>query len=330
MSHALPAEQPTVIGIDGGGTTTRVACVGLDGVLLGYSEAGGANPNHNVDAPANVRQAIQQALNQANRSAASVRVLIAGIAGLDEPQDQAWAHEATTIPGLTGIRIHRNDADIALAGALATRPGIIAIAGTGSNIVAITETGERIENDAFHHYAGGARHLAYDLVQQALLGAAIPSDETFMQALFAYLRVASIAQLRELLLAQRHHDYRDVKRLFGGLAPIITSFAEIGSPLALAACARAATGLANGIRLLGACFTQRPVEVALMGGLARSGIISTQVGTILAAVPGAYLLVEPQLPPVHGAALLALRQAGISISAPLIASLKQAARTILS
>ena len=67
MSRALPAEQPTVIGIDGGGTTTRAVCVGLDGVLLGYCEAGGANPNHNVDAPANVRQAIQQALNQANR-----------------------------------------------------------------------------------------------------------------------------------------------------------------------------------------------------------------------------------------------------------------------
>jgi N-acetylglucosamine kinase-like BadF-type ATPase len=36
-------QQRAVLGLDGGGTTTRVACVRPDGTLLSYCEAGGAN-----------------------------------------------------------------------------------------------------------------------------------------------------------------------------------------------------------------------------------------------------------------------------------------------
>jgi glucosamine kinase len=316
------SERGVVIGIDGGGSTTRALCVRLDGTALGYAEAGGANPKHNADAILNVQTAIHRALASASRSSEEVVSLVAGFAGLDQPSDQEWAAKYTSIQGITPERVHLNDADVAHAGAFGTGPGVIAIAGTGSGIVAITEAGQRLENDLFHHYAGGARHMAFHAMQRLLIGAAGAADAAFVGATLRYWGEADLASLRAHMVGLAAADYRDVKRLFGGMAPIVTSAAEHGSPLAQAICAAAADGLATGIRLLGGCFSGSEVRAALIGGLARSAPIARRVAAILAepAHPR-YLLLDPAIPPIGGAALLALARAGIPIDAALTARL---------
>jgi glucosamine kinase len=120
-----------VIGIDGGGTTTRAMCADLTGAVLAYVETGGANPEHNDDAQAQMHAAIQAVTAQAGRTFADVACLVAGIAGLNAPSDQAWAQH-TGVPGLSCPRIHLNNAEVADAGAFGTGPGIIAVADTGS------------------------------------------------------------------------------------------------------------------------------------------------------------------------------------------------------
>lgn len=316
------SDRGVVIGIDGGGSTTRALCVRLDGAALGYAEAGGANPNHNADAILNVQTAISRALAQADRGVTHVVALVAGFAGLNEPSDQEWAAEYTSISGITPERMHLNDADVAHAGAFGTGPGVIAIAGTGSGIVAITEAGQRLENELFHHYAGGARHLAFLAMQRLLIGAAGVADAAFLGATLRYWGDADLASLRAHMVSLADADYREVKRLFGGMAPIVTGAAERGSPLAQSVCAAAADGLATGIRLLGGCFSGSEVRAALIGGLARSAPIARRVAALLAeSGRPRYLLVEPAIPPIGGAALLALGRAGVPIDAALTARL---------
>ena len=116
-----------VIGIDAGGSTTRAVCADLSGAVLAYAETGGANPSHNTDAKENVQAAIRRVIEQAERQLEDVVALVAGIAGLDVPDDHVWATEHTAVPGLACPRIQVNDAEVAHAGAFGTGPGIIAI-----------------------------------------------------------------------------------------------------------------------------------------------------------------------------------------------------------
>lgn len=302
-----------VIGIDGGGTTTRALCADVTGAALAYVETGGANPQHNDDAQEHMRAAIQAVTDRAGRAPADVVCLVAGIAGLNEPADQLWAAEHTGAAGLTCPRIHVNDAEVAHAGAFGTGPGIIAIAGTGSVIFAVTDTGRHLRNDDFHHYAGAARHLAFATMQRVLIGDVRDDDAPLIDALLRYWGVPDLAGLRELVIGQRAQDYQATKRAYGGMAVVVTDAAG-RSPLARAACDDAVRGLATGIRLLGACFAGQDVQVTLIGGLARTPAIRAPLEAALAGhIQKRYRLVEPALPPIAGAVLLALKHGGVAV-----------------
>jgi glucosamine kinase len=302
-----------VIGIDGGGTTTRALCVDLEGAVRSYHESGGANPQHNADAHEQIQAGIRGAIAAAGREPGDVRCLVAGIAGLNERADQEWAERYTNLPGLTCPRLHLNDTVVAHAAAFGAGPGVIAIAGTGSAIFAVTATGRRLHNDDFHHYAGGARHMAFVAMHRLLLGEATDEDETFVTATLRYWQVPDLSALREVVIEQSARDYRDVKRAYGGMAELVTAAAG-HSPLARGVCDHAARGLATGIRLLGRCFAGAEVPVVLIGGLARSPAMSAAIAELLGGqLEKRYRLVEPALPPVAGAALLALRHLGIAI-----------------
>ena len=64
--------NPVVIGVDGGGTSTRALCATLDGRVLARAEAGGSNPSHNHDTEGNVQTAIKLVLQHADRSPGDV------------------------------------------------------------------------------------------------------------------------------------------------------------------------------------------------------------------------------------------------------------------
>ncbi|WP_259392004.1 hypothetical protein [Paenibacillus thiaminolyticus] len=57
-----------VIGIDGGGTTTRVMMASLDGTVIAYAETGCCNPNKDVQAKQHVRDALQEAAARSGRA----------------------------------------------------------------------------------------------------------------------------------------------------------------------------------------------------------------------------------------------------------------------
>ncbi|HEU5088712.1 MAG TPA: hypothetical protein VFT99_14755, partial [Roseiflexaceae bacterium] len=268
-------------------------------------------------------------LQHADRSPGDVVALVAGLAGLNSPENQEWAERCTAVPGLTCPRLHLNDAEVAHAGAFRSRPGVIAVSGTGSTIFALTDNGRRITNDAFHHYAGAARHLAFDTMHRLLAGDAVKNDQAFVADVLAHWQMPDLAALRVHVADMGQRDYNAEKRMYGAMARLITNAAQSGAPLARAACDQLAWALAIGVRLLGEMYSGPGVDVALIGGVARSRYIIGRVTLLLAKKSEKhYRVIDPALKPEEGATLLALEQAGVAITDEIVRQLARGAHHI--
>lgn len=295
-----------VIGLDAGGTHTRAICAALDGTILGRAACRGGSPNHNHDGRSQVQEAIRTALTTAGRGTGEVAALVAGLAGYEDASAEEWAREFTALPGLDSRRIHRNDAEVAHAGAFAGGPGIIVIAGTGSMILGVTETGRHVRSGAFQHYAGGARHLSFGAVHRILTGAAGPQDNDFVEEILRHWQ-STPQDLHETIARQNDDDRNEVKRRFGTMAPLVTRHAAT-SPLADAALAELVDKTRVGIELVAGSFGTDTVGVCLQGGLATTPAFMDRLGTRLAAGASGCVLTAPQLGPTEGAALMAIRE----------------------
>ena len=301
-------DRRIVIGMDGGGTTTRTQAVDLTGQTLAWVQSGSASPAKSPDARENVRQAIRDVVAQAGRGLTDVAALVAGLANVDTPEDQVWADEFTALPGLACPRLHVNDAVVAHAGALESRPGIIAIAGTGSIIYGATEAGRTVRGYDFHYGpATQARSLAYAVVHCLLAGDAGPDDGALVDAVLEFWHVTDLAGLCELGTRGFVADYFERNRRLGEMAPLVTAAASGGAPLACRECDRVAEMLGLGIRLIGGCFAGNAVSVALIGGMIRSPYMQAAVARALSkSAGGRYTIVEPAASGEAGAARMAL------------------------
>jgi len=303
-----------VIGIDGGGTNTRVMICDLKGSELAYVEGCCASRYKDERASENVRAAIGEALAKAGRTTEDAVGLVAGIAGYESVEDDAWIAPFTDLPGLHCPKLHLNDSDIAHAGALRSQPGIIVIAGTGTMIMGINESGKRVRNLDYHHYAySAARHLAYDAVYEVLAGRGDGSDEGLVSEMLRYWQADGLERLQGQARQGFHPDKMKRDQLFGLFAPRVTLAAEQGSGVARRVCDRAAEQLRLGVELVGSSFAGDEVEAALIGSVARSPYMVGRLRALLESSPvRRYRIVEPQFPPVVGAVLLAYRELGLS------------------
>jgi glucosamine kinase len=286
-------------------------CVDLDGTLLSRTTGGGSNPFHNADAKATVEKAAREALALAHRSTSDVAALVAGLAGLNGPSDNAWAAEFIAIDAIPARAV--NDSEVALAGAFGLGPGIVALSGTGSIILGRAVSGEFLREDWYQYYSGAARHLAFGVVQSVMLEEATDEDSALVASVLRHFGAATPAELRAHLRAHRHRDPRETTKIFGALAPAITAAATT-SPLAAAACDKAAAALAGGIRLLAVDLGMPRAAVAPIGALATSEAIRSRLVRDLPDCD----VVEPRLPPVGGAAIMALADAGVGATSAIL------------
>lgn len=312
-----------VIGIDGGGTYTRVMVVDFCGHVLSYVEKGASSIYKDLNAAQNVQQAIEEALNRAGKHADQARMLTAGIAGFDSDSDYEWVQPLTAVEGLHCRKEHVNDAVVAHSGALITEPGIIVIAGTGSIIYAMTEEGQQIRNYDLHHYAtSAARFLAYDATYELLAGNSNDSDLTLVKDMLQFWKVSSVEELSQLARHGFVADQRERNKIFAQLAPTITNAALHDSQLAQLVCDRAIHQIIVGVELLASYFSHSEVKVSFIGGVANSHYFQQQLTARMKAGNNrSYLVMQPAFSPVAGAVLLALKHLNIPMKPEILNNL---------
>jgi len=129
-------EHGLVLGIDGGGTSTRAVLADLDGNVLGRGEAGPGNPKSaGLDvALEEFQRAIEGAYSAAQRKAAPVDAICLALAGAgraeDRPPIEEWARAGRVAETVAIVA----DAVAVLAAAAPEIIGVSMIAGTGSMV----------------------------------------------------------------------------------------------------------------------------------------------------------------------------------------------------
>lgn len=321
-----------VIGIDGGGTTTRVMTASLDGTVIAYAENGCCNPNKDVLAKQHVRDALQEAA--AHSGGAPIAALCAGLAGLESDQDMEWAEEFTDAFGpatASIVRRHVNDGMVAHAGAFFGEPGIMAVSGTGSVVFGLNEAGRIVRNQDFHHYATAARFLAYEAIYKIIAGYAGEADQAWVSDILRYWGAGSVDELGEMGAGGFVRDEHERMRRFGEMAPYVTKAAGAGGPLARIVCDEAASALEEGIRIVGSRFSGETISVAFVGSVIRDPYIRRILTERLqqADAPGRkrFRVIEPALSPVAGAVVMALQSVGVAITPDTLARLQQHPRS---
>lgn len=312
-----------VVGIDGGGTYTRVMVADTEGRILSYVEKGASSLNKDLQARENVYQALAQALQESEKDVSDVAALTAGIAGLDSKDDLNWVGPLTDFPGLTCIKQHVNDAVVAHSGALLSEPGIIVISGTGSIIFAVTEDGEQIRNYDLHQYAASAaRFLAYDATYEVLAGNTQENDQKLVQSILKFWAVPSVHELSMLALKGFITDRRERDRRFAELAPTITECAIQRCTLAQTVCNRAVHEIMVGVEILASYFSEPEVKVAFIGSVVNSEYFRQQLASRMNEGNNKrYCIVSPAYSPAAGAVLMALKQIGITVTRQLLQNL---------
>ncbi len=161
-----------IIGVDGGGTRTRVRIANAQGEILGDGEAGTSNLHAQgmEAAQEELRKAIASAFDHAGIQVQKVPAACLGLSGVGRPAERAewttWAEEHVAHQ----VRVI-NDGEIVLAAGTPENWGVALVAGTGSIAWGKTRTG-KIARAGGWGFLMGDEGSSYDLARQALRAAA--------------------------------------------------------------------------------------------------------------------------------------------------------------
>lgn len=290
-----------LLGVDGGQSATAAAVADERLRILGEGEAGPCNHVKAADGARKFERALRGSIEAAWRDAGlsgSPRFAAACLGFSGGPADkEALAHHI-----VRAAKIHvTTDAEIALAGATANRPGIIVIAGTGSIAYGRNRAGRTARAGGWG-YLFGDEGGAFDIVRQALR-AALSFEEACgpRTSLGDLLLHATGSQtLNELL--HRFYTTEWPRDRIATLAPLVDRAAAGGDLVARRILQEAGASLAG----LAASVRRRlfprshEVLVAYTGGVFESSFVR---GAFTRRVPS-----EPaRHPPVIGALHIARR-----------------------
>ncbi len=305
------------LGVDGGATSTACAICDADGRILGVGDGG---PSNHILAPGGevrARMAVETALAAAEAATGLHRAefdsAYFGMTGINRNTAQARIFERV-ISGLLTTRIIHidNDATAALAGALACRPGVIVIAGTGSVAFGRDPSGREARVGGWGYLfgdEGSGFALGLAGVRAALRGRDGTDRPTVLETQIPTRFGKSLGEIPLL-----YYQGLVPRVAIAALAPVVTDAAAARDAVAVALVEEGARGLAS----VAAAVMQQltwpdgTVPLAPVGGVFKAGrvILDPLKSALAARVPGA-VLVPPRFVPVVGALLLALAAAGV-------------------
>lgn len=300
------------VGVDGGGTRTRVMIVDEHGAEIATAEGPGSaiRPGEASRSAATIREAVQRA--RAGLTDRPVRSLCIGVAGAGREEERDTLQAALDADGMAGSVVVITDAEIAIEDAFGAGPGVLLTAGTGSIAYGKGPTGVMARCGGWGPVIGDEGGGAW--IGRRALGVAAASadgrepESTLGDAIIAALSLESIEQLIPWASSATPAD-------FGALAPVVLEVAATGDLRANSLVTLAVEELAIHVRTLARrLFTDERAafRLAMHGGLlAPKSLLRKRLEQRLKSIaPGATLLTERVIPE-RGAARFAMREAGV-------------------
>lgn len=317
------------LGIDGGQSHTEAVIADSHGNILGRG-AGGAS-NH-AEIPGG-RKRLQNAIKDSVGNA----LKFAGCSPLGETVF-ASAH-----CGMTGGAIYKeeiigallraekltvgHDAPTALFGATAGKPGIVVIAGTGSVVFGINQTGETAR-------AGGLGYLFSDegsgfwLAAQTIRLAIKEQDGLIRSSGILELVLEYFDRRRIHELTDDFYNGKISRDEIAGLAEHVQNAARRGNKTLHEQIACGAEILAASVRSVAEKLNfQTDFPVSAVGGMFRGELMIRSFKTALAEKVPLANAIKPRFGAAIGAVLLAYRQAGIEVTKDLLGNLEKAVKS---
>lgn len=293
------------LALDAGGTKTE-CCLADENRVLARSRTGSVKLMRvdEAEATLRLRNLLAEVASIAGVSLGDIHRTCMGLAGLSIAEVRQWAR-LTLAAELSGEILLAGDEEIALDAAFQGGPGILVIAGTGSNFIGRESSGRL-------RHAGGWGPAIGDEGSGHWIG-----NEAVRSALHAYDR----EQPTPLLDAIQHYwELTSLPALIGyanqrpgpnfaGLVPVVAQAAEFGDRVALDVLRRAGRALAQQVltvRRKLTTDTETPFQVAYTGGiLANLPVVrETMSAALQVQDPSLRFLADP-VDPIDGALWLA-------------------------
>ena len=301
-----------VIGVDGGGSKTRVLVGTAEGEVLATVDGpkSAVSPGQAARSADVIADLVSRALSEiAQPGTVFPRVLYCGVAGTGREEERRALHAALDAKELAEEVVIDSDGLIAMYDAFDDRPGILLVVGTGSIAYGRSPAGEIVRCGGWGPAFGDEGSGGW-IGRRALGIVAASSDgrEPATALLFPILAATQCEDVEDLIPWAAAAD----ARAFATLAPVVFSTAAAGDQRANALITLAAEELVLHIRALARqLFTDEraAVAVALSGGLMDRGspLRKRLEQRLRSAVPGASLRAEEVLP-ARGALRAAARR----------------------
>jgi len=309
-----------ILGVDGGGTKTLAVAVDSAGRVVGTGRSGPSNYQVlGLDAAVrSLRSAVRSALSSVPRTERLSRAVF-GLAGADFELDRSRLERAlAAMDELSGAPVVvRNDAEVALVGAVAGVRGVAVCAGTGAIAVGMDGL-DRVARADGWGYLLGDEGSGYWIGLEALRAVVRREDgrarrgRELERAVLGSLQVEDAPALLDWTYG-RPASVNDI----AALAPLVLAAAAQGDPEAARIVHRAGERLGRAtcavVRRLG--FSGEAFPLVALGGLLQSSLAAGLRRPVEAAVdkaaPGGAWQV-PLLPAEFGAVLLGAILDGIA------------------
>ena len=283
------ASDAIVMGIDGGGTNTR-AVIARGNIVLGRAK-GGSIKRLRVGAEA-AEANLRALLSDVFAAAGVTRVdaISAGIASASLPGVTEWITEVFREFNIENTEVV-GDEVIALDGAFQGGAGILQIAGTGSNCIGRTATGERESAGGYSSTLGdeGSGYwIGLHGVRQALRAYDAGEPSMILQRVAAVWGTTTLEALV-------NHGNEVPGPDFSELAPVISNAAEEGDEVATRVVLQAAADLADFILLVRHKLRERHGLVEEVP-VAWTGSVLEKIGMVRARVTELLKAAAPQMP----------------------------------
>ena len=301
-----------VVGVDGGGSKTRVMVGTADGEVLTTLDGpkSAVVPGQAARSADVIAEVVTRALAEvAQPGAVLPRVLYCGVAGTGRDEERRALHSALDAKELAEEVVIDSDGLIAMYDAFDDRAGILLVVGTGSIAYGRSPAGEVVRCGGWGAAFGDEGSGGW-IGRRALGIVAASSDgrEPPTALLFPILAATQCEDVQDLIPWAAAAD----ARAFASLVPVVFSTATAGDARASALLTLAAEELVLHVRALSRqLFTDEraAVSVALSGGLMERGspLRKRLEQRLKSAVPGAQVRSEEVLP-ARGALRAAARR----------------------